>query len=569
MSENANKNNAVNIAIQYLERAYNIQKNSIYTEHIPYMINNKLYLYSKDKNSTTTKEYEYDNKPEENGQYSLSKSIVDRYKRQLRPHLQVCREFSSYFFNEKIDFKLADAEDDKEKAILETEYLKKHYNDKDLWKRLENEMVDVFGVGAVGIVSSYDEVWGIQNSFYDAYCILPLTIIDNQIKEVAFIGTDVIDNQKTRISLHRINWTTDTFLTDEPIPQVLTTKKENGYIIDTITLDQSGNMIEAESLLNRISPVRLFVIFKPFNRKSYEYANCFGVPIYEDSKDICQGIDNIYDAMAKDLAISQNMLLVSKNLFTDPINNKLEIPERFANGNTILLGEENANSTDNKAMVSLENLQTKINEYSQNLTEAYKMLSLSVGLGAETLSLNKVSTPTATQVISDNGQKFNTLKKHFGQIRDEICRLNSAILFLAYENTNNKQLDYNVRITFNTSDNILVDDETLKEQALSQFQAGLMSAYRFLKEYENLTGQDLIDELERLGYDENGKKTSNNDFNNLFGNMNNDNDNNKDDNDNDDLSTNDNKSNKKNTNDNNKDNDLNKDNNKGGKVNNE
>ncbi len=557
MSENVNQNNAVDIAIQYLERAYGINSNSIYQKHIPYMINNKQYLYSKDINSTTTKEYKYDNVKDENGQYKLDKKITTKYKRQLHPHLQVCKEFSSYFFNEKVDFKLADAENDK-KAELETAYLKKHYNDKDLWKRLENEMVDVFGVGAVGIVSSYDEVWGIQNNFYDAYCILPLTIIDNQIKEVAFIGTDVIDNQKTRISLHRINWTTDTFLTDEPIPQILTNKKENGYIIDTITLDQNGNMIEAESLLNRISPVRLFVIFKPFNRKSYDYANCFGVPIYEDSKDICKGIDNIYNAMARDLDISENMLLVSKILFTNPINNKLEIPERFANGNTILLGEENANSTDNKAIVSLENLQTKINEYSQNLTEAYKMLSLSVGLGAETLSLNKVSTPTATQVISDNGQKFNTLKKHFGQMRDEICKLNSAILFLAYENTNNKSLDYNIRITFNTSDNILVDDETLKEQALSQFQAGLMSTYRFLTEYENLTGKDLIDELARLGYDENGKKVGNSDFNNLFGNMNDNNDN----------KDNDNKDNKKNINDND---DLNKDNNdnKYGKVNNE
>lgn len=526
------QDNKINTAIQYLERAYGIQKDSIYTNHIPYMIANKNYLYAKDINSTKTKVYEYDNVKDNNGLYHLQQKLTPKDKKQLRAHLQICREFSSYFFNEKIDFKLADAESDKKIGENEIGYLKKHYSDKDLWSRLENEMVDVFGVGAVGIVSSYDEVWGIQNNFYDAYCILPIMIIDNKIKEVAFIGTDVIDNQKTRISLHRINWTNDTFLTDEPIPQVMTTKKEDGYIIDTITLDASGNMIEAESRLNRISPVRLFIILKPFNRKAYDYANCFGLPIYEDARDVCQGIDDIYGAMRRDLAISENILLASKSLFTNPIDNKLEIPERFANGNTILLGDENANSIDNKAIVSLENLQTKINEYSQNLSEAYKMLSLNVGLGAETLSLNKVSTPTATQVISDNGQKFTSLKKHFGQMRDEICKLNSAILFLAYENTNNKSLDYNIRITFNTSDNILVDDETLKEQALSQFQAGLMSVYRYLKEFENLTGKDLIDELERLGYDENGKKTSTGDFNNLFGNEPDDNKDNKSDNNN-------------------------------------
>ena len=73
MSENVNQNNAVNIAIQYLERAYGINSNSIYQKHIPYMINNKQYLYSKDINSTTTKEYEYKNIKDDNEQYTLDK----------------------------------------------------------------------------------------------------------------------------------------------------------------------------------------------------------------------------------------------------------------------------------------------------------------------------------------------------------------------------------------------------------------------------------------------------------------------------------------------------------------
>lgn len=519
------KNNHVDKAIQYLTKAYNINSNSIYQEHIPYMIKNKRYLYNKDLSTTTTKEYEYST-VEEDGINKLSQKLVDRHKKQLRTHLQVCKEFASYFFNEKIDFKLSDMELDTTKATNEIEYLKKHYTEKDFWQRLEKAMIEVFGVGAVGIVANYDATWGIQTNFYDAYCILPLSIVDNKIQEVAFVGTDTIDDSKTRISLHRINWEEATYLTDEAIPKPTITKKANGYIVDTITLNQSGNLIEEESYLNRVSPVRLFVILRPFGRNAYDYADCFGIPIFEDAKDICQGIDDIYNAQRRDLEISENMLLASKNLFIDPTTNKLSIPERFKNGNTILLGEEHLNTVENKPIISLENLNTKINEYSQNLTEAYKMLSLNVGLGSETLAINKMSTPTATQVISDNNQKFTSLKKHFGQMRDEITVLNSAILFLASENTETKSLNYETRITFNTSDNILVDDETLKQQAVDMFQAGLMSVYRYLTEFENLQGQELIDELARLGYDENGTKKSSADFNNLFGND----DGNKDDN---------------------------------------
>lgn len=527
----SDKNNHVDKAIEYLKKAYNINENSIYQEHIPYMIRQKNYLYCKDIKSTTTKEYEYST-IEENGENKLSQKLVDRHKKQLRTHLQVCKEFASYFFNEKVDFKLSDVELDTTKATNEIAYLKKHYTEKDFWQRLEKAMIEVFGIGAVGIVANYDETWGIQTNFYDAYCILPLSIIDNKIKEVAFVGTDTIDDSKTRISLHRINWEETTYLTDEAIPKPIVSKKENGYIVDTITLDNGGNLIEAESYLNRVSPVRLFIILRPFGRKSYDYADCFGLPIFEDAIDICQGIDAIYNAQRRDLEISENMLLASKNLFIDPTTNKLSIPERFKNGNTILLGEEHLNTVENKPIISLENLNTKINEYSQNLTEAYKMLSLHVGLGSETLAINKMSTPTATQVISDNNQKFTTLKKHFGQMRDEITVLNSAILFLANENTETKSLNYDIKITFNTSDNILVDDETLKQQAVDMFQAGLMSIYRYLTEFENLQGQELIDELARLGYDENGTKKSSVDFNSLFGNEDGNKDNKDDDGDN-------------------------------------
>lgn len=514
--------NAINTAIQYLKQYLNIDNTLIYQEHIPYMIEYKNILYSEDINTTTAKETVYSKMKDDNGISKLKQELKYKKKYLLKPQLQICKEFASYMFNEKIDFKVS--ENEEILAENEINYLKKHYTDTCLWENLENQIVDVFGIGTVGVVSSYDEVWGIQNTFYDAYCILPITIINNKIKEAAFIGTDIIDKTKTRISLHRINWKTENYIDNNNI-KLYSKKAENGYIIDTVTLDKNGRIVKEESRFGRISPIRLFAIFKPFNRKSYNYANCFGIPIYLDSMDIVTGIDDTYNAMRNDLAISENMLLANKNLFEDPITGVLNIPDKYNHGNVILLGEENANSIENKSVVSIENLTTKISEYSKNLNEEYRLLSQNVGLGSETLSLNKISTPTATQVISDNNQKFTSLKKHFGQMRDEIAAFNSSILYLAYENTPNKNLNYNTKITFNTGDSILVDDETLKEKALMDYQAGVMSVYRYLSEYEKLSGTDLIDELDRLGYDEKGiKKQLQFDFGNTFND-----DNNKDD----------------------------------------
>lgn len=479
-----------------IKKLYNID--DLYTTHQSYMSKYKNILYSESGRSeevTIFKPYKADN-----GEIEYEQKKEPRPIKKINAILQACKEFASLMFNEDIDFKV-DIEGDK-KYTKEIDYLNKFYIEKNLWSRLEDCIVDVLGTGCVSVVANYDNRWGTQITFYDGCNVIPITIKDNEIKECIFIGKDIYDSNKIYLSVHRIEWGKKTELINE---QLLVSEQPIGYIIDNLTI-KDGKVIENESITGIRSPERLFAIFKPFNRNSQKYSTAFGVPIWLDFKDIADNIDDTFHISTKDVKITQAVLLASLELFKDEKGN-IQPPAWWSEfANIIMVSDPSKYSADGKSneILQLESLPTKITAYTQHISELLKMYSNGVGLGSEGLTINKLSTPTATQVISDNAQKFTNLKKHFSQIREEISVLNKAILFLA--NLNERQSYELVPITFNTQDNVITDDETQRQIALEEVNAGVMSIPRYVMEFSGLSGEELIKELDRLGYDENGNK---------------------------------------------------------------
>lgn len=481
-----------------LQQLYGIE--NIYDEHVTEMSKYKAILYGDNVKTEEVNIYK-PIKTEGNIEYRIEKK--PKAIKRINCNLQACKEFASLMFNEDIDFKI-DLSGSDNKYTKEVDYLNNFYNKKNLWSRLENCIIDILGTGCVGVVANYDRLWGTQITFYDGSSVIPITIIDDEIKECVFVGQDVIDNTISYLSVHRIEWGEETELIGE---QLLKSVKPIGYIIDNLAIKE-GKIIEEKSIRNIRSTERLFAIFKPFNRNSQKYSTAFGVPIWLDFQDIAENIDDTFHISTKDLKITQAVLLASMSLFKD-VDDKIEPPAWWSEfANIIMVGDPSKYSPDGKSneVLQLESLPSKISEYVQHISGLLKMYSNGVGLGSEGLTINKLSTPTATQVISDNAQKFNSLKKHFSQLKDEISVLNKAILFLA--NLNERQSFEIVPITFNTQDNVITDDETKRQIGLEEVNAGVRSIYDYETNCRGLSGNELIKELERLGLDSEGNKTN-------------------------------------------------------------
>ncbi len=464
---------------------------SYYDEHIEYINQYKSFLYSQDRN------YNYKNvvvnKVIENefGEKQLSYDRKNMQRRLTKVQLIALKEFASMLFNEQTSFKQAyDSTADSKTITSNIKALEACYIKNDIWRMLEGSMIEVLGVGTVGIVVGYDKHYGIENTVYGADAILPLKIVGKKIVEACFVGIDEYNPNHTRLTIFTENFSSEN-----------NNSNSQSYNVCIITLDENANEIESERKEYTI-PVKPFIILRPFNRDVVEYSNAFGYPIYWDYLDTIADIDELYNLKVRDAQISKRRIFISKDLLVDSFGN-VAIPEDLADAFVTIIDGESSNSKDGNKFFQEFNPTPIIDKYNDAIERNIKYFSSAVGLGANTLSLQKNLAPTATQIISENTEKFNNTLKHYSMMHNEFIALNKAILYFIGEYIN-KDVDYNIDIMFNIQDNIIEDTNSIITRSLAEKNAGAMSVYSYLKEVKGLGGQELIDELARLSLDENG-----------------------------------------------------------------
>ncbi len=499
-----------NSSVNYLEIAGNyLKENNIdfYSRHIPYINKYRDFLYSQDKKYNSLDIIINNIRQNSLGEDELffDKKNIARHLTKIQ--LLAIKEFASSLFNEQIDFKSAeDIENTKhnnEAVTKSIKALEKYYIENDAWKILETSMIEVMGVGSIAIVTDYDSVYGIQHICYPANCILPLKIVGNKIVDVCFVGTDTNNTEHTRLTIFRQNVVSKIIASSDLNVANKKVKTVEGYKTNIVTLDKDGKVIEDESFEYNIA-VRPFIILKPFNRNVIEYSNAFGYPIYWDYLDIIDDIDDLYNLKKREANLSKRRIFMSSDLIKNN-NGKITIPPDLEDAFITILDGESSNSSVVQKFFQEFSPNPILDVYDKAMENSIRYFSASVGLGSNTLSLNKITAPTATQIISENTEKFTNTLKHYSMMRNEFIVFNQCLLYFI-----NKYIDssvsYDIKIMFNTEDNIIEDTNALTERALKEKNAGVLSTYLYLKNVKGLSGQALVDELARHGLDSNGNE---------------------------------------------------------------
>ncbi len=487
MNNNFNINNIDNMenAKKYLKE----NDISYYDDHIEYINEYKSFLYSQDKN------YNYKsviiNKVIENefGEKQLSYDRKKQKRRLTKVQLLALKEFAAMLFNEQTSFKEAyDSNADNQTITENIRALEAYYIKNDIWRTLESSMIEVLGVGTVGMVVGYSKHYGIENTIYAADTILPLRLVGKKIVDACFVGADDDNPNYTRLTIFK---------------EKLSRKQLNdrGYEVLLITLNEHGQELE-EYRMEYSLPIRPFIILRPFNRDVIEYSNAFGLPIYWDYLDTIRDIDDLYNLKIRDAQISKRRIFISKDLLVDSFGN-VAIPDDLADAFVTIIDNESSNSKDSNKFFQEFNPNPIIEVYDNAIERNIKYFSAAVGLGSNTLSLQKYLSPTATQVISENTEKFNNTLKHYSMMHNEFITLNKAILYYIKTYIND-DVDYNIDIMFNIKDNIIEDTNSIIKRSLDEKNSGAMSVYSYLKEVKGLSGLELTEELARLSLDENG-----------------------------------------------------------------
>ena len=393
------------------------------------------------------------------------KNYINTRLKTLQMAKKVSEDWANLLMNEKCDIILPN-----EKA--NEEFQRKLYNT-DFWVKANESVEKSFALGLGALVLSVDDIEvgdkgsvrfdkaKIKIDFVDRFKLVPLLIEDNKIKEIAFL----FDGSATQT-------------------YIIHTRDENGvYIINSFRYKKRDNSVIESYQFNTQSLTPWFQIIRPFisnNDIATGWDEGLGISVFANSIDTLHAIDNKYDSFDNEFIAGRKRLHVSDEAWA--VHNKKDGTQEkvFHPMDTIYYQLPGGNGTP-----FLDDLSGVLRSVDHVLAinAELSLLSSKCGMGEGYYKFEGgKSTPTATQVISENSALFKTLKKHQILIESALRNLTIAIIEASIRFTSKPILlspeEYN-DIVIEFDDSIIEDKGTEMERDKNLVMSGLMSPIEF------------------------------------------------------------------------------------------
>ena len=430
----------------------------------------------------------YDAKFHRVSEWNGSKDIkYDKYRLNMAKH--ICEDISTLVCNENLNVFM---DNNKEREfLLGYDEMSGILGQNDFWNELAKtfEITCALGTGAFEIVVDDllkigDKVISNENSKikivgHDAFSIIPLSW-DNtmKIKEVAFIDQYKIKN--------------DTFL-DLRI-HVL----ENGqYVIYNKKLKCFGagdfitySICNNDKILDKFetgSSVAWFSILKLPIINNFDIHSPLGASVYGNSIDILKNIDDAFNTLCTEYRNGQKKVFYSKSMLNiDPNTGKPVTPDDENRTVFYYVGDDliaNSSNVDNNLPIKEFNPDLRIEEICRGINSGMNYLSSMCGLGNNFYNFDGSNvTKTATEVVSENSAMWRTIRKYEIALEKMLIDLFKSIIIV--ENTIHKSMyDENVNIAINFDTSIIEDKTKIRERALAEVNAGILSVEEYRAMY--------------------------------------------------------------------------------------
>lgn len=376
-------------------------------------------------------------------------------------------------------------------SLIGVERLDIHFNDEEAKKFVLNvleenkfktngsqliELTQALGSGAF-VPSFQTETGKIVIDYIHGDLIFPLKWDNGKVEECAFaiVGGD---NAETAYQL------------------LIHKKNEQGvYVVQKINLDVNGAIARPSELANHLNDSDLeveewntglttpsFVFFKTNIVNNYDKTSPLGMSVFGNSIDILKSIDEAFDSLNNEFALGKKRIFIKSGLktiriddesFRDSIYNQIDVND------VAFYQVDWAGEHEDKPPIYESNMTLRIAEHQQGLDMLVKLLGRKCGLGDGFYSFDGTNIArTATEVISINSSLFRNIRKQELAIADAVKQLCTLILEIANRNGLGA-FDVNQDITINFDDSIIEDSAKEKQDAMAEYNAGLIDQVEY------------------------------------------------------------------------------------------
>lgn len=370
----------------------------------------------------------------------------DRYA--LNMAKTISEDWANLLLNEKVNIYTGTSFDDTLQAVF-------NYNN---FSVKGNQLIELaFALGTAAFVEYLDSNEKVVIDFIRANMIFPLSWDNGYINECAF-GSMRERNGKRQyyIQIHKQN-------------------EQGLYVIENHMVDaESGKEIDLEEdmleLIETGSSNPLFQVITPNIVNNIDLDSPLGISTYGNAIPQLKGCDIVYDSYINEFELGKKKIMVPISMARVKMSEEGVLQPVFDKNDSIFYAfPDNSEESGNKIESFDPNI--RASEHDLGINKALDMLSFKCGMGTGRYKFENGTVKTATEVISDKSDLFQSLKKHEIVLESALKGLVTAVAFL-----NGTELK---EINIEFDDSIIEDKVSERQQDRQDVGMGVMPLWEY------------------------------------------------------------------------------------------
>lgn len=343
--------------------------------------------------------------------------------------------------------------------------LKKKSAEKRVWSVLDanqfrvrgNQLLEqafALGTGAFVERKEGDEV---KIDYIRAGMVYPLAWDNGRITQCAF-GSERTVKQEKQVYLNIHTLANGHYVIENHL------FRRNGTALAEIALpDDVKERVETKS------PTPLFQIIRPNIANNFAPDCPLGISVYANALDQLEGLDLVYDSYCNEFRLGKKRITVPVTMARMAMEEDGSVTPVFDDNDTEFYAIPSVDQGENK--IEEHNMELRYEAHEAGVQTALNLLSFKCGMGRDRYNFKDGEVKTATEVVSEKSDLFQSLKKHELLLEGALIGMAQAVAELLGLGEQ--------EVTVNFDDSIIEDTGAEKLRFLQEIRDGVRQKWEY------------------------------------------------------------------------------------------
>lgn len=400
-------------------------------------------------------------------QYNGRKRLC-RTRRTLGMAKTVAEDWANLALNEKVQISVG--KKSAEKRIQEV-------LDRNQFRVRGNQLLEeAFALGTGAFVERLEQ-GNVRIDYIRAGMIYPLSW-DNLVVSACAFASERVEKQEKHVylSMHIL---------------------ENGkYVIENHVFRRDGEVLTelplpdgVEARVETGSAIPRFQLIRPNIANNLEPDCPMGISVYANALDQLEGLDLVYDSYCNEFRLGKKRITVPISMARMEMEKDGVVAPVFDDNDTEFFAIPASDGAENK--IQEHNMELRYAAHEAGIQTALNLLSFKCGMGKDRYNFQDGQVKTATEVISEKSDLYQSLRKH------ELL-LESALKGMVCAIADMLAIRESMEIAINFDDSIIEDSDTQRATDRQDVRDGLMAVWEYRKRWygeDEATAKRMAEEL--------------------------------------------------------------------------